>query len=623
MYRLMTLAILVLMSCPSFSNEQPKENWMCGQDFNSDDYFQEDELASCIGTNKDLCPIGAVECEAKEDIYKYDPKFNCPSGYKYNISSSYCEKIDTVKVNLNCPNGYALQPNGQCRKTLSSSVVLKCPSGYSLSGSQCLKIQTSSANYSCPSGYSYSNGRCKKSVSDCRYDHNNYVGLMVGAPASNSYFEWNGTKVTSPPYFKGAPKGYVDINGMGTIVEHYEICINKTLFTGANLYCSRGYFLQGSSCVKRLILPVEKHCPSGYYRSGSQCYKNITQQSTSSCPAGFNKTRTNCKRTLTSQPNIVCPSGTDFNSFNRRCERVDAYSQCPLDGKRESCRSDGSGKSFCSPNKCLDFNALENLEEDGPDGTMLVDDGQRSEGGACMEDIYIYSGIASRCKLNGFDSAYKNCCEDASATLQDSSGGHAVYLEAGWSTIKGAYAAVKAAYDAYRAYTLVGGAASAAAGQAAAGAAQEAFVGAFDPTSLAISIAIMIIMDWIANACDEMDTATAISKASGYCHKVGTYCQKKVKFLGCVQMAEGHCCFNSKLARIIQEQGREQLTSFSDGWGKPESPNCRGFTPDEFQQLDFGEIDLNEYVDDLTKDTQLQLEAKVTEATEKFFNNIK
>ncbi|CDT76377.1 conjugal transfer protein TraN [Vibrio crassostreae] len=617
------LFLLVMFSFPSFANESITENWMCGQDFNGDDYFQENELAACIGDHDDLCPIGATACDAKEDVYKYDAEFNCPQGYSYNSSTTYCEKTDSLGKIISCPSGYSLQSNGQCLKTSSTSVVLKCPSGYYLSGSRCLKTQTTHVNYSCSAGYAYKNGECIRLVQECRYNGSNYVEESCG---SYSY-KWDG-RWAGPSGFRRGSKRARSQQSCGRengtdYRESFEICGTVTQKRGRIASCPLGYSLEGSRCVKRLNIPASNTCPSGYYQSGNHCYKNLTQPSTSSCPTGFEETSSDCQRTLTSGPVIVCPSGSDFNTSDRKCERIDAYSECPLDGSRTSCKSDGTGQTFCSPNKCLDFNALENLDEDGPDGTMLVDDGARTDGGACMEDIYIYSGIASRCKLNGFDSAYKNCCKDADATLQDSSGGYAVYLEAGWSTIKGAYAAVKAAHDAYKAYTLVGGAASAAAGEAAAGAAQEAFTGAFDPTSLAISIAVMIIMDWIANACDEMDTSTAINKASGYCHEVGTYCQKKVKFLGCVQKAEGHCCFNSKLARIIQEQGRPQLTSFSDGWGKPESPNCRGFTPDEFQQLDFGEIDLSEYVDDLTKDTQLQLEANITEATEAFFNNIK
>jgi conjugal transfer mating pair stabilization protein TraN len=84
-------------------------------------------------------------------------------------------------------------------------------------------------------------------------------------------------------------------------------------------------------------------------------------------------------------------------------------------------------------------------------------------------------------------------------------------------------------------------------------------------------------------------------------HYVGTFCSKKLKFPKvCIQWKESYCTFNSELARIIQEQGREQLNI---GWGHASSPECRGFTPDEFQRLDFSKIDLSSFIDTINIDT--------------------
>jgi conjugal transfer mating pair stabilization protein TraN len=58
------------------------------------------------------------------------------------------------------------------------------------------------------------------------------------------------------------------------------------------------------------------------------------------------------------------------------------------------------------------------------------------------------------------------------------------------------------------------------------------------------------------------------------------------------------------MARIVHEQGRPQLKAFGPGggWGTAKNPNCRGFTPQEFQQLDFSRIDLSEYFGDIQRD---------------------
>jgi len=61
-----------------------------------------------------------------------------------------------------------------------------------------------------------------------------------------------------------------------------------------------------------------------------------------------------------------------------------------------------------------------------------------------------------------------------------------------------------------------------------------------------------------------------------------------------VQKKKTYCCFGSPLARIAAEQGRIQL-GFDFGTAK--SPNCRGFTPEEFQKLDFSKIDFSEWLE--------------------------
>ena len=86
-------------------------------------------------------------------------------------------------------------------------------------------------------------------------------------------------------------------------------------------------------------------------------------------------------------------------------------------------------------------------------------------------------------------------------------------------------------------------------------------------------------------------------KLDGRCHYIGSYCDKKILDV-CVQKKKTFCCFSSGLARIIQEQGREQL---GIDWGTPTEPNCRGFTPEEFQKIDWNKIDFSEWIEDEVK----------------------
>jgi len=130
-------------------------------------------------------------------------------------------------------------------------------------------------------------------------------------------------------------------------------------------------------------------------------------------------------------------------------------------------------------------------------------------------------------------------------------------------------------------------------------------------------------MSLFAGSCDKQDILTSTYKESGYCHYVGKKCIKKLPLVGCVQKAKVYCCFNSKLARIIHEQGRPQLSSFgpSGGWGSAKHPNCRGFTPEEFQSIDFGRIDFSEYVADIQRNIRRNVEPQMREIFEKSMQN--
>ncbi|MFW3401288.1 conjugal transfer protein TraN [Aliarcobacter butzleri] len=105
-------------------------------------------------------------------------------------------------------------------------------------------------------------------------------------------------------------------------------------------------------------------------------------------------------------------------------------------------------------------------------------------------------------------------------------------------------------------------------------------------------------------ACKENEKILAKKREEKQTHYIGNFCSKKLS-LGlvkiCVQKSDSYCAFNSSLARIIQEQGREQL---GISWGSAESPKCRGFTVEEFQKIDFSKIDLTEFVKDIQSSFQ-------------------
>ena len=248
---------------------------------------------------------------------------------------------------------------------------------------------------------------------------------------------------------------------------------------------------------------------------------------------------------------------------------------------------------------------------------MLVDDGKKTDEGVCLDQLLIFSGRAQDCKLAGVDTAFKNCCKSEGKVFTDSVGALGSISEI-TSTVSKLYTASKEAYLYYEVAMQATGDAAVASQMAAQGFSQSMAL-MFNPATIAISVAIYFAMEYLMKACDQTSMETAMAAGSGYCHEVGKYCKKKIPLLGCVQKATSYCCFNSKLARIIHEQGRPQLKNF-DGWGKAGSPQCRGFTPDEFQALDFSKIDMTEYVEDMVKKATDEIQTDVNQTIKDFYD---
>ena len=96
-----------------------------------------------------------------------------------------------------------------------------------------------------------------------------------------------------------------------------------------------------------------------------------------------------------------------------------------------------------------------------------------------------------------------------------------------------------------------------------------------------------LLTPWL---CSTADKQLDEKDDKGLCHKVGSYCSDKVLGI-CVTSKDAYCCFGSKLSRILQEQGRQQI---SKPWGKPKDETCKGFTIEEFQRLDLSQMDFSE-----------------------------
>lgn len=288
--------------------------------------------------------------------------------------------------------------------------------------------------------------------------------------------------------------------------------------------------------------------------------------------------------------------------------------RCPL-GDQYACAVPASGGApSCSANACIDTSANPIIEEPVVDDPGVAADGPVDADGNCLGTIEIFSGRAARCRPAGLSTTFQNCCKDKGKIVKDGMGGSISSITTKIAVAKGVFTGMKAAYTAFKA--------GATASQAASAGANAIIVG-IDPTSIAISLAVNFMIDLLLQGCDQQDMEVGMLRGSGMCHEIGSYCSSSI--LGvCVQKARGHCCFNTKLGRIIQEQGRPQLKAFSAiGWGTAKQPYCRGFTPEEFQALDFSKMDLSEYYTEIEARAQSEIQIEMKDKIDAHMQTIR
>ncbi len=377
-----------------------------------------------------------------------------------------------------------------------------------------------------------------------------------------------------------------------------------------------------------------------------------------------------------------CPQGMDFSLSDNRCEAVPICENGTYDPQLDKCKlvADCRGQWDCplpGGGQCADLNlddtweADQQFESTNASNMYYYDnDGQRDSQGNCLDQIYIFNGQPQECLTSGVKTGFHNCCDECDSSVRDDM--KSAFSQVG-TLIQGAstmWKYTKIAWKAYQAWNILntsgggvfslatkpfdlfydktqgkwqigselacaiglGGCASPA---SAADAIKNALSAAFpSPQGILMRLAINFVLNQALSiffgGCDANSVLTACYVDLGLCHYVGSYCKKKWALVGCVQKAKVYCCFNSKLARIVHEQGRPQLKTFNGpngGWGTtPDDdpgPICRGFTPEEFQMLDFSRIDLSEWYGDIQHRVETEIRQKFQQNVQQFQQNIR
>lgn len=541
----------------------------------------------------------------------------------------------------------------------AATVSYSCPSGGTLSGSSCLTNILHQVFPNCPSGtMDYRSDVC-------------YASYSIQCPSGMTYDAGIGLCYQAPSCSNGALDISRDVCYQATATS----CVPPWAFDSVtNLchsppVCSNGSY---DSALDQCLATITRSCGSYTWNApDNKCIQSVTCPSDPAFSLNSTVAFSEALDACASQAEHNCPTETSYNgSPVNKCEAVPVCHTGTYDPSTNKCREgnvcplgsqytcmDYQGTSQCTPNQCIDPSNVTGAVETNFDETMLQDDA-RNPDGTCGGQILVFNGKASRCRPPGLKvGMINNCCESDTVMTEDT--GNAIV--SGVRAIQMAYEIGQVAYYSYMvstgamvadtavsaggtlavlsasagttSATLSGAVASGVAGGSAASAGGATVAGSMvssltqyaaallNPATIVIAVVIMVVMKILfGSGCDQGDIQTAMQSNSKQCHYLGEYCQTKWPLMGCVQKAKGFCCFNSIMARVIHEQGRPQLTAFGadGGWGTPDNPQCRGFTPEEFEALDFAKIDLSEYYEEI----QDGLNTKIDAATDKINTTI-
>jgi len=290
------------------------------------------------------------------------------------------------------------------------------------------------------------------------------------------------------------------------------------------------------------------------------------------------------------------------NAATGLCETYQDTYSCPVAVQNATSVSNCPANVYCLGSNC--FNTSYSNDADFARSMSLMEAAREAGVYLDTSNMQVFKGEGNRCR----DRLFKNCCysDSAGAGMTNQSlfgvgsrlvfdvlmnadnrqflyqGMQALLMNGGFSgsfTTYGVTVAVNGTALPAGSAVLYSG---------------DTMVVAFDPWSLAIAVIIYIIMSM--SSCNEDEGKLAMKQGAGLCLSIGTYCSSCIRILGkcvsCIEHTTGKCCFNSRLARIINEQGRVQV---GKGWGSGESPDCSGFTIAQLQSLDFAAMDLTEF----------------------------
>ena len=493
-------------------------------------------------------------------LYKPLTTYTCPSAF-WNFDPAYNQCVSNVVQNgvvtYTCPQGGSLQGTTCYRTNVTgASVTYVCPAGYALSGRTCVRSEYKQANvqYSCPGSGSLSGTTCT-------------VNEQIAASVSYA-----------------CPSGYA-LNGTS--------CSRTDTLPGMPVYsCPTGYLLNGTSCTRtedQAATPIYS-CPTGFVLSGTQCTASVAAQPIYYCPANFTLSGQTCSQahSQAAASHQQCPAGA-IASPDGGCHTEDPQNDC----------GELQGNPQCSwqYDNCLD-------EEPSGEGCRMMEKVYRCPvpGGkaeqppsyVCGDDVYCINGDCEAITREASDEF-----KDALVALKAIDTAGKDFDPDDMHVFPGARDTCHKPI-----FGVVNCCAGKVSGLLPLGIGGAALSGAISGNVAVLAgVATQFLTTFM---CSTEEKMLDVKDRMGFCTFVGSYCSSSV--LGvCTTKRKTYCCFESKLSRILQEQGRPQI---GKPFGKPKNEQCEGFTVDEFARLDLSKMDFTDVYSDFMDAARMPDEAQ-------------
>jgi conjugal transfer mating pair stabilization protein TraN len=603
------------------------------------------------------CPVGWLLsgsiCAANIN-YESTASYSCPSGFA--LAGTICSGTNVTAASLiqdceglSSSGGYCVSFNGigGCSGSYGAlsfdhkqsqsigaicyyrpNFIYTCQAGYTLSGTNCIMAvsQMAHLSYSCQ-------GSDTLTAATCNGTANQAASLAYSCPGGTTLSGTNcaGSANQSASVTWSCPASWT-LSGSS--------CSQTIILAATPSYtCPADYTLSGSGCTQLLALAATAiySCPSGFAQAGSQCTSTIQANPTGyACPPDYSLTDLTCTHTLsqTASSNYNCGAGQSLSGSNclayaspvggagtsctnqvdvctdsapqtRMITSFEITQSCWGWNRSYSCTSVTTGNSDCADlqnNPKCSFEREQCLD-DPPNGPCHVTEeiykcpvpgsqGPPLQQLVCGGDIYCVNGTCDQIQ------------RDASSELKDALIAMGAVNQAQKDFDGSNLALFKGTRE--TCHKPIFGLVNCCAGKVSGALSYStALLGvlAGNPFRLA-SIATQFLTLLL---CSNSEKMLDVKDRMGLCHFVGSYCTSS--FLGiCATVRHAYCCFQSKLTRILHEQGRPQI---GKPWGAPKTEQCAGFTPDEFAQLDLSKMDFSEIYADFLASARLPDEVQM------------